>query len=48
MKRKNNLTLKKRNKYQTNRNCHVAGDNQIHIVKSGFHQIGVNWLLVRY
>ena len=48
MKRKNSLTLKKRNKYQTNRNCHVARDNQIHIVKSGFHQIGVNWLLVRY
>ena len=30
-KRKNNLTSKKRNKYQTNRNCHVARDNQIHI-----------------
>ena len=47
-KKKNSLTLKKRNKYQTNRNCHVARDNQIHIVKSMFHQIGVNWLLVRY
>ena len=36
-KRKNSLTSRKRNKYQTNRNCHVK---QIHMVEAWYQEHG--------
>ena len=41
-KRKNSLTSRKRNKYQTNRNCHKARDKKIHMVEASI--ISRAWL----
>ena len=39
-KKKEQLTSRKRNKYQTNRNCHMARDKQIHMVEAWYQEHG--------